>query len=160
MMLLRPEGLLPSRQRQAELHEREGDEEQYEETHGRGDRQTGGDDMTEYDDDARRPTRCADAGPLLRRRQGDHALRRPGGQQDVDFTIPRGSIVSLIGPNGAGKTTFFNQLTGMLEPTSGDIVFDGSVDRRPHAARDRRARHRPHVPEHPPVRRHDRPSPT
>jgi branched-chain amino acid transport system ATP-binding protein len=44
---------------------------------------------------------------------------------DVDFVIPRGSIVSLIGPNGAGKTTFFNQLTGMLSPTSGDIVFDG-----------------------------------
>ena len=28
----------------------------------------------------------------------------------IDFTIPRGSIVSLIGPNGAGKTTFFNPL--------------------------------------------------
>ena len=45
--------------------------------------------------------------------------------RDVDFEIPRGSIVSLIGPNGAGKTTFFNQLTGMLTPTSGDIEFDG-----------------------------------
>jgi len=44
--------------------------------------------------------------------------------KDVDFVIPRGAIVSLIGPNGAGKTTFFNQLTGMLEPTSGDIRFD------------------------------------
>ncbi len=38
---------------------------------------------------------------------------------DIDFTIPRGSIVSLIGPNGAGKTTFFNQLTGVYKPTSG-----------------------------------------
>ena len=45
--------------------------------------------------------------------------------RDVDFRVPRGAIVSLIGPNGAGKTTFFNQLTGMLEPTSGDITFDG-----------------------------------
>jgi branched-chain amino acid transport system ATP-binding protein len=45
--------------------------------------------------------------------------------RDVDFRVPRGSIVSLIGPNGAGKTTFFNQLTGMLEPTSGQISFDG-----------------------------------
>ncbi|HUH17054.1 MAG TPA: ABC transporter ATP-binding protein [Methylomirabilota bacterium] len=45
--------------------------------------------------------------------------------KDIDFNIPRGAIVSLIGPNGAGKTTFFNQLTGMLSPTSGDIVFDG-----------------------------------
>jgi len=44
---------------------------------------------------------------------------------DVDFTIPRGSIVALIGPNGAGKTTFFNQLTGVYKPTAGSIVFDG-----------------------------------
>ena len=44
---------------------------------------------------------------------------------DVDFTIARGSIVALIGPNGAGKSTFFNQLTGVYEPTSGSIMFDG-----------------------------------
>jgi branched-chain amino acid transport system ATP-binding protein len=54
---------------------------------------------------------------------------------DVDFTIPRGSIVALIGPNGAGKTTFFNQLTGVYKPTSGSIVFDGVEvrDLPPHA---------------------------
>ncbi len=45
--------------------------------------------------------------------------------RDIDFDIPRRSIVSLIGPNGAGKTTFFNQLTGMLTPTSGRIELDG-----------------------------------
>jgi branched-chain amino acid transport system ATP-binding protein len=45
--------------------------------------------------------------------------------KNVDFNIPRHSIVSLIGPNGAGKTTFFNQITGLHEPTSGTIVFDG-----------------------------------
>jgi branched-chain amino acid transport system ATP-binding protein len=45
---------------------------------------------------------------------------------DVDFTIPRGSIVSLIGPNGAGKTTFFNMLTGVYKPTAGRIDFDGT----------------------------------
>ncbi|HET8742419.1 MAG TPA: ABC transporter ATP-binding protein [Gaiella sp.] len=45
---------------------------------------------------------------------------------DIDFTIPRGTIVALIGPNGAGKTTFFNQLTGVYKPTSGSIVFDGT----------------------------------
>ncbi len=44
---------------------------------------------------------------------------------DVDFTIPTGKIVSLIGPNGAGKTTFFNILTGVYKPTSGEITFDG-----------------------------------
>src|SRR3954470_16117656 len=54
---------------------------------------------------------------------------------DVEFTIPRRSIVSLIGPNGAGKTTFFNMLTGVYTPTAGKIVFDG-VDvsgKPPHA---------------------------
>jgi branched-chain amino acid transport system ATP-binding protein len=43
----------------------------------------------------------------------------------VDFVIPRESIVALIGPNGAGKTTFFNVLTGLYEPTSGTVTFDG-----------------------------------
>jgi branched-chain amino acid transport system ATP-binding protein len=38
---------------------------------------------------------------------------------DVSFTIPQGSIVSLIGPNGAGKTTFFNVLTGL-----GAVIFE------------------------------------
>jgi len=44
---------------------------------------------------------------------------------NVDFTIPRGGIVSLIGPNGAGKTTFFNMITGLYVPTEGSIRFDG-----------------------------------
>jgi branched-chain amino acid transport system ATP-binding protein len=54
---------------------------------------------------------------------------------NVDFVIPRGSIVALIGPNGAGKTTFFNMLTGVYKPTSGSIVFDGVevADKPPHA---------------------------
>ena len=49
---------------------------------------------------------------------------------DVDFTIPRGSIVALIGPNGAGKTTFFNQITGVYVPTSGSIVVRRHRGRR------------------------------
>ncbi|MFN8498990.1 MAG: ABC transporter ATP-binding protein [Anaerolineae bacterium] len=44
----------------------------------------------------------------------------------VNFTVPRGSIVSVIGPNGAGKTTFFNMITGIYEPTEGDIIFGGT----------------------------------
>jgi branched-chain amino acid transport system ATP-binding protein len=42
---------------------------------------------------------------------------------DIDFTIPEGSIVSLIGPNGAGKTTFFNILTGVYKPTPVVVLF-------------------------------------
>src|SRR6266511_1928263 len=54
---------------------------------------------------------------------------------DVDFTIPRGTIISLIGPNGAGKTTFFDMLTGVYTPTAGRILFDGEdvTGKPPHA---------------------------
>jgi branched-chain amino acid transport system ATP-binding protein len=53
---------------------------------------------------------------------------------DVSFTVPHGSIVSLIGPNGAGKTTFFNMLTGVYRPTSGLVLFAGEdlTNRPPH----------------------------
>ena len=57
----------------------------------------------------------------------------------VDFTIPRDSAVSLIGPNGAGKTTFFNMLTGVYKPTSGQVEFDGEdiTGLPPHAITER-----------------------
>jgi branched-chain amino acid transport system ATP-binding protein len=52
---------------------------------------------------------------------------------EVDFSIPQRSIVSIIGPNGAGKTTFFNMLTGLYKPTNGRILFERRdiTDRRP-----------------------------
>jgi branched-chain amino acid transport system ATP-binding protein len=58
---------------------------------------------------------------------------------EVDFTIPRGTIVSLIGPNGAGKTTFFNMLTGVYKPSGGQILFDGEdvTGKPPHAITER-----------------------
>ncbi len=44
---------------------------------------------------------------------------------DVSLHIRRGEVFALIGPNGAGKTTLFNNVTGMFQPTSGSVVFDG-----------------------------------
>jgi branched-chain amino acid transport system ATP-binding protein len=45
--------------------------------------------------------------------------------KDVSLSIKRGEIRGLIGPNGAGKTTFFNLMTGIYAPTTGDILFEG-----------------------------------
>ena len=45
--------------------------------------------------------------------------------QDVSLKVRRGSIHALIGPNGAGKTTCFNLLTKFLEPTAGQIIYNG-----------------------------------
>ena len=60
--------------------------------------------------------------------QTDKATIRFGGLcavNELDMSVKRGEIFGLIGPNGAGKTTIFNLLTGVYQPTSGNIYFDG-----------------------------------
>ncbi len=44
----------------------------------------------------------------------------------VNFSMEKGMIASVIGPNGAGKTTFFNTITRVYTPTSGEMTFDGN----------------------------------
>ena len=44
---------------------------------------------------------------------------------DFNIHLDRGELVGLIGPNGAGKTTAFNMLTGVYQPTTGSITFEG-----------------------------------
>jgi branched-chain amino acid transport system ATP-binding protein len=45
---------------------------------------------------------------------------------ELDLTVDQGEIFALIGPNGAGKTTVFNVVTGVYQPTEGQVVFAGS----------------------------------
>jgi branched-chain amino acid transport system ATP-binding protein len=44
----------------------------------------------------------------------------------VSLELPRGKIVALLGANGAGKTTVLKAISGIVEPTRGSIIFDGS----------------------------------
>lgn len=43
----------------------------------------------------------------------------------ISITVNQGEIVSLIGANGAGKTTLLKTISGLLNPTSGSIEYDG-----------------------------------
>jgi branched-chain amino acid transport system ATP-binding protein len=63
--------------------------------------------------------------------------RRFGGLvavNQVSFVVQPGEIFGLIGPNGAGKTTLFNMITGLIPPSSGQVMYQGhSITRqRPH----------------------------
>jgi ABC-type branched-subunit amino acid transport system ATPase component len=45
--------------------------------------------------------------------------------RNIDLGIEEGKTTGLIGPNGSGKTTFINQVSGLIPPTSGTILFKG-----------------------------------
>ncbi|MFX3617160.1 MAG: ABC transporter ATP-binding protein [Sporolactobacillus sp.] len=53
---------------------------------------------------------------------------------DITMNVEKNSITAVIGPNGAGKTTFFNMVTAVYKPTSGDILLNGKslVGLKPH----------------------------
>ena len=46
---------------------------------------------------------------------------------NVSMTISQGEIVGYLGPNGAGKSTTIKMMTGILKPTSGEILINGKT---------------------------------
>ncbi len=56
------------------------------------------------------------------------ALRRgaPGAVNDLSFAVPAGRICVLVGPSGCGKTTSLKMVNRLIEPTSGQILIDGT----------------------------------
>jgi ABC-type nitrate/sulfonate/bicarbonate transport system ATPase subunit len=58
------------------------------------------------------------------------AFKTPGGTFEalapVSLSIPQGRFVSLIGPSGCGKSTMFNIIAGLLEPSGGRVLIDGT----------------------------------
>lgn len=54
--------------------------------------------------------------------------------RDISFDIGKGEFVGYIGPNGAGKSTTIKMLTGILHPTSGEVLLGGM---NPHQERRR-----------------------
>lgn len=69
--------------------------------------------------------------------EAKNVTMRFGGLTAVDnfnLTLNTSELVGLIGPNGAGKTTIFNALTGVYEPTEGDVLLSGQsiLGKKPH----------------------------
>lgn len=127
MMVIRPKGLLTARRRVVPQWQRE---------HGRAPA------IVEPQGD---PTGCEQSGrPSSHAPEADAILLETRGLSIdfgglraldmVDVCVKAGEIVSLIGPNGAGKTTFFNSVTGLFAPASGEIRYRGQnlVGLRPH----------------------------
>lgn len=44
----------------------------------------------------------------------------------ISFTVNEGEVIALIGANGAGKTTTLQTVTGMLAPSAGEVIFEGT----------------------------------
>ena len=45
--------------------------------------------------------------------------------KDVSFTARAGEVTGYLGPNGSGKSTTLKMITGLIEPSEGEILFDG-----------------------------------
>ncbi len=54
--------------------------------------------------------------------KGESAKRAVDG---ISLSIPKGSFYGLLGPNGAGKSTTIHCITGIAQPTSGQVIIDG-----------------------------------
>ncbi|MBN7742158.1 lantibiotic protection ABC transporter ATP-binding protein [Bacillus velezensis] len=67
---------------------------------------------------------------ILETRQLQKSFGRQQAVADVSLSVKRNSIYGLLGPNGAGKSTTLKILTGMLQQTSGKVLFDGHTWKR------------------------------
>jgi branched-chain amino acid transport system permease protein len=150
MMVFRPQGLIPSRQRAAELaeageagglagvvvtsHEHIEEAEPAPAPAAPGSPVGGGGDGAGSGEAAELPVEIEAAETVLE--LGDVTMSFGGvvAMDEVSVTVRRGQIFGIIGPNGAGKTTLFNCVTGFFKPTGGRILLNGRsvVGRRPH----------------------------
>ena len=51
--------------------------------------------------------------------------------ENLDFTVRAGEFVCIVGPSGVGKTTLLNILTGLMQPSDGGVIFEGSTVKSP-----------------------------
>lgn len=54
-------------------------------------------------------------------------FRKQEANHNIQLKVPQNTIYGLLGPNGAGKSTLLKMITGMINPTSGEIIYDGHM---------------------------------
>ncbi|MEK9680020.1 MAG: ATP-binding cassette domain-containing protein, partial [Rhodospirillaceae bacterium] len=70
---------------------------------------------------------CRHLGRTFHIRKGLLAEKQPlYAVDDVSLTINRGEVLAVVGESGCGKTTLAKMLLGLLEPTAGEIILDGT----------------------------------
>ena len=65
--------------------------------------------------------------PLIQVRRLRVEFGRQAVLRDIDLAIPRGQTLAIIGESGCGKTVLLKTLIGLVQPTQGEVVFDGHV---------------------------------
>jgi ABC-2 type transport system ATP-binding protein len=71
------------------------------------------------------PNPTDERGTMLEVRNASKRYRTIPAVQNVSFTLAEGEILGYLGPNGSGKSTTVKMITGMIEPTDGEILFRG-----------------------------------
>lgn len=65
--------------------------------------------------------------PLIQAHRLSFAYSNIDAVADVSLSLPRGAMGALIGANGSGKSTLIRLLSGLIEPASGEVIFDGTL---------------------------------
>lgn len=63
----------------------------------------------------------------MRRLKGNYHVTEFWADRDVSFTLDRGEMLGIIGSNGAGKSTLLKAVSGIMEPTEGEIYREGTI---------------------------------
>ena len=69
----------------------------------------------------------AHSGPVIETRKLSKYFGHVRAIEDVDFELAWGEVHAVVGDNGAGKSTFIKMLSGAVQPTSGEILVEGSA---------------------------------
>lgn len=61
---------------------------------------------------------------IIQTKNLNKTYKKQDANKDISLSVPKNSIYGLLGPNGAGKSTLLKMLTGMINPTSGEIIYN------------------------------------